>query len=161
MIAMADQIPIKFALNGKEVEARVKPNASLLNLLRRELRVTSVKRGCDRGECGVCTVLIDDKPVKSCLVLAAQADGKAITTIEGIGGDGQLHRIQEAFVQTGAVQCGFCTPAMILTIRALLGVNPTPSREEVKAAISGVLCRCTGYSKIVEAAELASAKRTR
>jgi len=150
-----EEITVKFTLNGKEVEVKVKPNTTLLDLLRRKLKITSVKRGCERGECGTCTVLIDNQPVNSCLVLAPQVDGKNVVTIEGIVKNGELHPIQEAFIETGAVQCGFCTPGIILTLKALFDSNPDPSEEDIRKAIEGNLCRCTGYTKIIRAAILA------
>ena len=152
---MDEEITVKFTLNGKEVEVKVKPNTTLLDLLRRKLKITSVKRGCERGECGACTVLIDNQPVNSCLVLAPQVDGKNVVTIEGIVKNGELHPIQEAFIETGAVQCGFCTPGIILTLKALFDSNPDPSEEDIRKAIEGNLCRCTGYTKIIRAAILA------
>jgi len=151
---MGEEVTIRFTLNGKEVEVRVKPNTTLLDLLRRKLKITSVKRGCERGECGACTVLIDNQPVNSCLILAPQVDGKNVVTVEGIVEDKKLHPIQEAFIETGAVQCGFCTPGIILTLKALFDINPNPSEEDIRKAIEGNLCRCTGYTKIVEAALL-------
>mgnify|MGYP000436246004 CR=1 FL=1 len=141
---------VRFRLNGREVKASVRPNMTLLDLLRREFKVLSVRRGCETGECGMCTVLLDGKPVRSCLVLAVQVDGRDVTTVEGIS-EGGLHPVQEAFIEEGAVQCGYCTPAMVLTAKALLEEEPSPSEERVREALRGVLCRCTGYVKIVRA----------
>jgi len=152
---LEEEITVRFTLNGKKVKVKVKPNTTLLDLLRRKLKITSVKRGCERGECGACTVLVDNQPVNSCLVLAPQIDGKNVVTIEGIAKEGELHPIQEAFIEAGAVQCGFCTPGIILTLKAFLDMNPNPSEEDIRRAIEGNLCRCTGYTKIIEAAILA------
>lgn len=148
---------LKLRVNGHDYEIFTEPWKLLLEVLREELNLTGAKLGCCSGYCGACTVLIDGKPVKSCLVLARQAIGKEITTIEGLSGDGQLHPVQQAFIEYFAVQCGFCTPGMILSSKALLDVNPNPTEEEVKMALVGNLCRCTGYVKIVEAV-LAAAK---
>jgi carbon-monoxide dehydrogenase small subunit len=150
------KVLVRFRLNGKPVETFTKPNDTLLNLLRRNLGITSVKRGCEVGECGACTVLLDGNPVVSCLILAPTVEGKEITTIEGISKEGELHPLQQAFIKVGAVQCGFCTPGMILTAKALLDKNPNPSLREIKEAIQGNLCRCTGYTKIIQAIQLAS-----
>ena len=155
MKELEEEITVRFTLNGKKVKVKVKPNTTLLDLLRRKLKITSVKRGCERGECGACTVLVDNQPVNSCLVLAPQIDGKNVVTIEGIAKEGELHPIQEAFIEAGAVQCGFCTPGIILTLKAFLDMNPNPSEEDIRRAIEGNLCRCTGYTKIIEAAILA------
>jgi aerobic carbon-monoxide dehydrogenase small subunit len=146
---------IKITVNGHEYELGVKPNLTLLDLLRKRLGLTGTKRGCDEGDCGACTVLLDGEPVSSCLVLAVQASGKEVTTIEGVEkqDNGELHPLQKAFVENGAIQCGFCTPGMILSAKALLERNSHPSEKEIRIAISGNLCRCTGYQKIVEAIE--------
>ncbi len=149
-------VVVRFTLNGREVEVATRPNATLLDLLRDELKILSVRRGCETGECGMCTVLVDGLPVRSCLMLAPQVDGRSVTTVEGIGGPERLHPVQEAFVEAGAVQCGFCTPAMVLTAKALLDRVPNPDERTVKEAILGVLCRCTGYAKIVRAVRLAA-----
>lgn len=151
-----DTVRIGFRVNGESIEAEVAPTMSLLRFLREELGLTGTREGCGKGDCGSCTVLIEDEPVLSCIMFAFQADGKAITTIEGISKGERLGRIQELFVERGAVQCGFCTPAMILVGESFLRQNPNPTREEVREAISGVLCRCTGYKKIVNAIEEAS-----
>jgi len=144
---------IRLIVNGDNYEVSVKANETLLDVIRNRLKLTGTKNGCDVGDCGCCTVLIDCVPVSSCLVLAVDARDKEITTIEGLSKGGELHPIQKAFVESGAVQCGFCTPAMILTVKSLLDKNPHPSRDEIRDAISGNLCRCTGYMKIVDAIE--------
>lgn len=142
---------IRMTVNGQPVELTVEPYRTLLDVLRDELDLTGAKKGCDRGDCGACTVLLDGKPVTSCMMLAVQADGHRITTIEGLGAGGRLHPVQQAFVDHGAVQCGFCTPGMVLAAVALLEENPQPTEAEVRDAIAGNLCRCTGYAKIVDA----------
>ena len=142
---------LKLDVNGEEFEVLTEVHRTLLEVLRENLGLTGTKRGCDLGTCGACTVLIDGKPHLSCLTLAADVQGKKITTIEGLIRDGELHPLQRTFVEKGAIQCGFCTPGMILTAKAFLDENPHPSESEVKKAISGNLCRCTGYTKIVEA----------
>ena len=134
------------------------PPLTLLEALREELRLTGAKESCGRGACGSCTVLLDGEPVRSCLILAAEAEGREITTIEGMAAKGKLHPIQEAFISHNAIQCGFCTPGMVLTAKALLDRTPDPSDEEIRQAISGNVCRCTGYAKIVEAIKAASAR---
>jgi aerobic carbon-monoxide dehydrogenase small subunit len=138
-------------VNGEQVEAAVESNRTLLQFLREDLGLTGTKHGCGLGDCGACTVILDGKPVNSCLVLAVQANGKDVLTIEGLAANGRLHPIQQSFVDKGAIQCGFCTPGMILSAKALLDENPKPSELEIRTAISGNLCRCTGYQKIVEA----------
>lgn len=142
---------IRLKVNDQEHELAVEPNLTLTDLLRDELKLTGTKKGCEIGDCGSCTVLMDGKPVNSCLVLAVQASGRRITTIEGLAGENELHPIQESFVQHGAIQCGFCTSGMILSAKSLLDKNPDPGEAEIRRAISGNLCRCTGYQKIVEA----------
>ena len=142
---------ITFQLNGITCEVLVDPNQPLLRMLREDLSLTGTKYGCGEGDCGSCTVLLDDKPVNSCLVLAAQVDGHRITTIEGLADGDKLHPLQASFIEKGAIQCGFCTPGMLLSAKALLEQQPEPSELEVRTAISGNLCRCTGYQKIVEA----------
>jgi len=138
-------------VNGEEFEVLTEVHRTLLEVLRENLGLTGTKRGCDLGTCGACTVLIEGKPYLSCLTLAVDVQGKKIVTIEGLAQDGEPHPLQKAFAQKGAIQCGFCTPGMILTAKAFLNENPNPSEEEVKQAISGNICRCTGYVKIVEA----------
>lgn len=138
-------------VNGELHRLTTDPNQTLLQVLRKDLGLTGAKEACDSGGCGSCTVLIDDKPVYSCLVLALDAQGKDILTVEGLARDGRLHPLQQAFMKHGAVQCGFCTPGMLLAAKALLDENPHPTESEVREAISGNICRCTGYTKIVEA----------
>ncbi len=142
---------IQLNINEHVHELLVGPNRTLLEVLREDLELTGTKRGCDEGACGTCTVLIDGKPVRSCLTLAVEAQARKIVTIEGLQERDSITPLQEAFVSEGAVQCGFCTPGMILTAKALLAENPTPSKEEVLRAISGNLCRCTGYFKVTKA----------
>jgi len=142
---------LKLHVNGEEFEILTEVNKTLLEVLREDLGLTGTKRGCDLGACGACTVVIDGKPHLSCITLAAAVQGKKIMTIEGLAQEGKLHSLQKAFVEKGAIQCGFCTPGMILTAKAFLDEHPHPSEGEVKKAISGNLCRCTGYVKIVEA----------
>jgi len=147
-----------FTLNGKPVTVDVKPNEILLDVLRLKLGVKEVKRGCERAECGTCTVLIDGRPVYSCMVLAPQVQGKEVVTVSHLVNNGELKPLLDAFAEVGAVQCGFCSPGFLLTAYALLKSNPNPTEEEVKKAIEGNLCRCTGYKKIIEAILLASEK---
>jgi carbon-monoxide dehydrogenase small subunit len=149
-------ITVRFHLNGEPVERNIAPERVLLDLLRDEIRLTGTKRGCDLGTCGCCTVLLDGEPTLSCLTLAARVDGRSVTTIEGVTPAQGLHPVQQAFVECGATQCGFCTPGFILTAIALLREDPHPDRETIVRAISGNLCRCTGYTKIVQAIERAS-----
>ena len=147
---------MRLTVNGEHCQVAVEPTSTLLELIRDHLHLTGTKEGCNTGDCGACTVLVDNKPVNSCLVLAIEADGKEILTIEGLAQNGKLHPLQEAFIEHGAVQCGFCTSGIILTAKAFLDENPTPTEEDVKQAISGNLCRCTGYAKIIEAILAAS-----
>jgi carbon-monoxide dehydrogenase small subunit len=153
------QVKVSCTVNGRKLSAAVRPTARLLDFLRKELGMTGTKEGCGIGECGACTVLLDGLPVNSCTVPAAQAEGREIITIEGIKNqDGTLHPIQQAFIDAGAIQCGYCTPAMVLNAYALLRRLPDPTEEEIKLAISGVLCRCTGYRQIIEAIILAASR---
>lgn len=142
---------IRFILNGVGVEVSVPSHWSLLRLLREELGLTGTKEGCGIGECGACTVLLDRAPVHSCLVLAPKVEGREVQTIEGLGNRKSLHPLQQSFIDHGAVQCGFCTPGILMSSKALLERNPHPTREEVKEVLSGHLCRCTGYDQIIEA----------
>jgi len=147
---------ICFTVNGRVEERDVRDDERLLDLIRDDLQLTGAKEGCGEGECGACTVLIDGKAVASCLVLAPQVDGKDVLTVEGLARGEELHPIQRAFVEKGAVQCGFCTPGFIMSTYALLSVNSDPSDEEILAALEGNLCRCTGYAKIIEAVRYAA-----
>jgi carbon-monoxide dehydrogenase small subunit len=147
---------IALTVNGVHHELAVMPNKTLSQMLRQDLNLLGTKEGCGIGDCGACTVIMNGRAVNSCLVLAAQADGSDITTIEGISEGESLHPIQQAFVDHGAVQCGFCTPGMILSAKSLLDGNPDPCEEDVRLALAGNLCRCTGYQKIVEAVLAAS-----
>jgi len=142
---------VSFQLNGKDIEVEAPDNRALLDLLRDDLGVKSVKKGCENGECGACTVLLDGAPVTSCLVLVAQVEGRTVTTIDGLEDDPFMVKLRQAFLEDGAIQCGFCTPGMLISSYALLKVNPKPTADEVKKAIEGNLCRCTGYVKIIEA----------
>lgn len=148
-----EKIKVNMFVNGKPVSVHIKPYARLLDVIREELGLTGTKEGCGIGECGACTVIVDGKSVNSCLTLAASMEGKHITTIEGLMENDKLHPIQQAFIDHHALQCGFCTPGLILSAKALLDNNPNPTREEIKIGISGNLCRCTGYEQIIEAVE--------
>jgi carbon-monoxide dehydrogenase small subunit len=137
---------LSFTVNGDPVDVAVTPSATLLEVLRDQLGLYGVKEGCSEGVCGACTVLMDNRPVRSCITLALEAEGATITTIEGIAQDGALHPVQEAFISNGAVQCGFCTPGMILSAKSLLDRNNQPTDDEIKTALAGNFCRCTGYA---------------
>ncbi|MCX5907601.1 MAG: (2Fe-2S)-binding protein [Deltaproteobacteria bacterium] len=151
-----DNILLEFKLNGRNVSVRIKPNTMLADLIRDGLGLKGTKVGCREGECGACTVLVNGAPMNSCLMPAMKVQGCSVMTIEGLCVNGLLHPIQQAFIDEGAVQCGYCTPAMILTAKALLDQNPNPNELQVQQALSGVLCRCTGYRKIVQAVLRAS-----
>jgi carbon-monoxide dehydrogenase small subunit len=151
-----NKLKIELTVNGKKRKVETTASTRLLDLIRDDLHLTGTKEGCGKGECGACTVIMNGELAASCLVLALQADGADISTIEGIGNDKCLDPIQEAFIETGAVQCGFCTPGMILAAKKLLEENPHPNEEEIKRGISGNLCRCTGYQKIIDAIKLAA-----
>ena len=142
---------VSFMLNGEKVEVEIYPNQTLVDMLRLELLVTSVKKGCELGECGACTILLDGLPTTSCLILAPQVEGKQVTTIEGLEKNPLMMDLRESFIKNGAVQCGFCTPGMLLSAYSLLRDNPNPTDEEVKKGIVGNICRCTGYTKIIQA----------
>ncbi len=147
---------IQLTVNGTSHDLLVEPNRTLAQVIRENLDLTGTKQGCEVGDCGACTILLDGKPVSSCLILAVEANGHTITTIEGLAGDEGLHPLQSAFVNEGAIQCGFCTSGMILSAKALLDRDQHPTRETIRRAISGNLCRCTGYQKIVDATEVAA-----
>lgn len=149
---------IKLTINGDPYEMEVEPNLILNALLRDRLGLTGTKISCGEGECGACTILVDGKPMLSCSMLAVAANGKNITTIEGLAKDGELHVIQKKFIEKGAIQCGYCSPGMILAVKALLDENPNPTSADVKKAIGGNLCRCTGYVKIIDAALAAASE---
>lgn len=153
--------PIHFSLNGCDIDTEVRAAQTLLDLLRDGLHQWDVKLGCGKGDCGSCAVLLNGEPRLSCLVLAVQADDATITTVSGLGSADQLHPLQEAFIQCGAVQCGFCTPGMLITARALLDQYPHPTRAQIREAIAGNLCRCTGYQAIVDSIEAASQRCVR
>ena len=148
---------VRLSVNGESVEAAFAPHKTLLEVLREDLGLTGTKHGCELGECGTCAVLVDGKPVLSCLVLGVECEGRRVETAEGMAGPNGLHPLQKAFSDLGAAQCGYCTPGILLTTRALLEENPKPTLDEIKEALAGNLCRCTGYIKIFEAVELAAA----
>ncbi|HKZ50944.1 MAG TPA: 2Fe-2S iron-sulfur cluster-binding protein [Dehalococcoidia bacterium] len=154
----AQGYPLRFIVNGRTEELAIPPNRTLLEVLRDELYLTGTKEGCGTGNCGACTVILDGHPVLACLTLALEAEGSEILTIEGLTANGELHPLQRAFIEHGAVQCGFCTPGFILAAKALLERNPNPTTDEIRQALSGNLCRCTGYVRIIEA--VAAAART-
>ena len=143
-------------VNGEDRDVFAAAHKTLLEVLREELNLTGTKHGCELGECGTCTVRVDGEPVLSCLVLPIECQGREIETVEGMARDGQLHPLQQAFAELGAAQCGYCTPGILLTAEALIEENPTPTRDEIKHALAGNLCRCTGYTKILDAVELAA-----
>ena len=151
--------PMTFTINGEIYEGEIDVRRTLLEVLRENFGLTGTKKGCNEGECGTCTVLLDGKPVSSCLVLAVEAQGRMIETVEGLEQNGELHRLQQAFIEHGAFQCGFCTPGVLMAAKGLLNENPKPSEEEVRRAIAGNLCRCTGYNKYVEAILDVAAKK--
>ncbi|MBI2355074.1 MAG: (2Fe-2S)-binding protein [Deltaproteobacteria bacterium] len=144
---------IKLEINGENFDVAISPAAYLIDVIRETVGLSGTKKGCGVGDCGACTVLIDGRPTLSCITLAVACAGKAITTIEGLSRGSELHPVQRAFIDKGAVQCGFCTPGMVLSSKALLDENPHPSQDEIKTALAGNLCRCTGYAKIIEAVE--------
>ena len=149
-------LTINCTINGKAVTASAEPSTSLLEFLRDTLEMKGTKLCCNTGECGACTVIYNGKPINSCVTLAADADGANITTIEGLAAGDQLHPVQQAFIDTGAVQCGYCTPGYIMSVKALLDRTPQPTTQDIEEAVSGNICRCTGYAKIVDAIQLAA-----
>jgi aerobic-type carbon monoxide dehydrogenase small subunit (CoxS/CutS family) len=149
---------ISFALNGEPAEVAFAPHKTLLEVLREDLALTGTKHGCELGECGTCTVLVDGKSILSCLMLGLDAEAREVTTVEGIAANGKLHPLQDTFADLGAAQCGYCSPGFLLAAKELIEKSPKPSRDEIKEALSGNLCRCTGYIKIYEAVELAAAR---
>ena len=153
-----ERVPLRLRVNGQEYRLEVEPHRYLLEVLRDQLGLLGTKESCDEGECGACTVLLDGLAVNSCILLALQADGCSVTTVEGLAGPGGLHPLQQAFIEQGAIQCGYCTPGFLMSAFALLQENPNPSPEDVRAALAGNLCRCTGYGQIVEAV-LAAARQ--
>ena len=148
-------VQLVFALNGERTEVAFAPYKTLLEVLREDLALTGTKHGCELGECGACAVLLDGRPMLSCLVLGLECAGRAVTTVEGLSIDGRLDPLQRTFADLGAAQCGYCTPAFLVTARALLDLNPSPTPAQIREALSGTLCRCTGYQQIVEAVEAA------
>jgi len=155
---MKQKAHIKFTLNGENTEVAFAPHKTLLEVLREDLNLTGTKHGCELGECGTCTVLVDGRSILSCLMLGLDAEGRAVTSIEGMANGATLHPLQDTFADLGAAQCGYCSPGFLLAAKELLDKKPSPSRDEIKQALSGNLCRCTGYIKIYEAVELAAAR---
>ncbi|MFW6000803.1 MAG: (2Fe-2S)-binding protein [Halanaerobium sp.] len=150
------KLDVELTVNGEKYNLKVGSQERLLDTIRKKLKLTGTKEGCSVGECGACTVILDDKAVNSCMVLTAQVDGSEIITVEGLESKSGLHPLQKAFIEKQAVQCGFCTPGMLMSALALLNENPQPSKEEIKTALEGNLCRCTGYQQIIEAVEAAA-----
>ena len=155
MTQVTSKVPMTFQVNGEQVELLVKPWQTLLDVLRDELQLTGTKEGCSNGNCGACTVMVDGLAIDSCLALGLEAQGKTVTTIQGLAKDGKLHPMQQAFLEHGALQCGFCTPGFIMSAVAFLNKNSNPTETEIRTAIAGNLCRCTGYDKIVRAIQTA------
>jgi aerobic-type carbon monoxide dehydrogenase small subunit (CoxS/CutS family) len=160
-VSIADRVAVRLRVNGEDVAVMVPPYKTLLEVLREDLGLTGTKHGCELGECSTCGVLVDGRPFLSCLAMPLDLEGREITTVEGMANGSEPHPLQVAFAELGAAQCGYCTPAMLLTARALLDRDPQPTRDAIKEALSGVLCRCTGYLKIFEAVELAASRQKR
>ena len=159
-MATAQKRVVHYTVNGRPYEAYIEPNRTLLEVVRDELRLTGAKEGCGTGDCGACSMIVNGRLVTSCLMLAPQADGAEITTIEGLAQDSRLHPVQQAFIEKDAVQCGFCIPGMILAVKALLDRNPNPTERDCRKTIAGYLCRCTAYTKMVEAIAAAAEATT-
>jgi carbon-monoxide dehydrogenase small subunit len=157
-VTVAERVILHLRVNGEPAEVAVAPHKTLLEVLREDLRLTGTKHGCELGECGACTVLVDGEPVLSCLALPIELEGRDIVTVEGLTDQGRPHPLQKAFAEIGAAQCGYCTPGILLTAAALLDRNPEPSRQEIQEALAGNLCRCTGYIQILQAVELAASR---
>jgi aerobic-type carbon monoxide dehydrogenase small subunit (CoxS/CutS family) len=151
-----ERLVLTLDVNGERAQLLVPVHKTLLEVLREDMQLTGTKHGCELGECGTCTVLVDGKPQLSCLLLPIQLQGQAITTVEGLASGSELHPLQQAFAELGAAQCGYCTPGILLSARSLLDTNPKPARDEIREALAGNLCRCTGYQKILDAVELAA-----
>ena len=151
---------LRLRVNGEDHDVAAATHKTLLEVLREEMGLTGTKHGCELGECGTCTVLVDGQPVLSCLALPIELEGREVTTVEGMAAGGRLHPLQQAFAELGAAQCGYCTPGILLTARALLAGNPKPTRQEIRTALAWNLCRCTGYTKILDAVELAALRST-
>jgi aerobic-type carbon monoxide dehydrogenase small subunit (CoxS/CutS family) len=160
-VPIADKVAVRLRVNGEDMAVMVPPYKTLLEVLREDLGLTGTKHGCELGECSTCGVLVDGKPYLSCLAMPLDLEGREIITVEGMATGSQPHPLQVAFAELGAAQCGYCTPAMLLTAMALLDKDPNPSRDAIKEALAGVLCRCTGYLKIFEAVELAASRGER
>jgi aerobic-type carbon monoxide dehydrogenase small subunit (CoxS/CutS family) len=160
ILRRVERVVLTLDVNGEQRELLVPVHKTLLEVLREDMQLTGTKHGCELGECGTCTVLVDGRPQLSCLLLPIQVQGRAITTIEGLARGSELHPLQVAFAELGAAQCGYCTPGILLAARSLLEGNPKPTRNEIREALAGNLCRCTGYTKILQAVELASARMT-
>ncbi len=153
-----ERVVVALAVNGERAELLVPVHKTLLEVLREDMQLTGTKHGCELGECGTCTVLVDGRPELSCLILPVQIEGRAVTTVEGMARGSELHPLQQAFVEVGAAQCGYCTPGILLSAKSLLESNARASRDEIREALAGNLCRCTGYAKILDAVELAAAR---
>jgi aerobic-type carbon monoxide dehydrogenase small subunit (CoxS/CutS family) len=157
-VQSGEKVRLQLTVNGEDVDALVDARKTLLEVLREDLQLTGTKHGCELGECGACAVLVDEQPVLSCLLLAVECGGRRVMSVEGLAQDGRLHPLQERFADLGAAQCGYCTPGILITAKALLDRTPNPDRAQIREALSGNLCRCTGYLQIIEAVEAAVIK---